>query len=133
MVNMGWWNKLVRDKKEEVAEEVAIEKTSEEVRREALAFEKEEATLKGEAWIGVLDTQVNPADIKNGFFELDWNNEFIEQLMDAGYIGESQEQIVDKWFRTVANAVLEEGGVDKDVKTGYINTSKLNEKQSEVK
>jgi hypothetical protein len=132
MVNMKWLDKLT-GKKEEVAEEVAIEKTSEEVRREALAFEKEEATLKGEAWIGVLDTQVNPADIKNGFFELDWNNEFIEQLMDAGYIGESQEQIVDVWFRTVANAVLEEDGVDKDVKTGYINTSKLNEKQSEVK
>ena len=30
-------------------------------------------------------------------------------------------------------AGLEEEGVDKDVKTGYINTSKLNEKQSEVK
>tara|TARA_R110000868_G_scaffold50171_1_gene160603 strand:+ start:325 stop:723 length:399 start_codon:yes stop_codon:yes gene_type:complete len=132
MVNMKWLDKLT-GKKEEVAEEVAIEKTSEEVRREALAFEKEEATLKGEAWIGVLDTQVNPADIKNGFFELDWNNEFIEQLMDAGYTGESQEQIVDGWFRTVANAVLGEEGVDKDVKTGYINTSKLNEKQSEVK
>tara|TARA_R110000796_G_scaffold1395_2_gene5600 strand:+ start:85 stop:483 length:399 start_codon:yes stop_codon:yes gene_type:complete len=132
MVNMKWLDKLT-GKKEEVAEEVAIEKTSEEIRREALAFEKEEATLKGEAWIGVLDTQVNPADIKNGFFELDWNNEFIEQLMDAGYIGESQEQIVDVWFRTVANAVLEEDGVDKDVKTGYINTSKLNDKQSEVK
>tara|TARA_B110000240_G_scaffold84890_1_gene96598 strand:- start:727 stop:1125 length:399 start_codon:yes stop_codon:yes gene_type:complete len=132
MVNMKWLDKLT-GKKEEVAEEVAIEKTSEEVRREALAFEKEEATLKGEAWIGVLDTQVNPADIKNGFFELDWNNEFIEQLIDAGYIGESQEQIVDVWFRTVANAVLEEDGVDKDVKTGYINTSKLNDKQSEVK
>jgi len=132
MVNMKWLDKLT-GKKEEVAEEVAIEKTSEEVRREALAFEKEEATLKGEAWIGVLDTKVNPADIKNGFFELDWNNEFIEQLMDAGYIGESQEQIVDVWFRTVANAVLEEDGVDKDVKTGYINTSKLNDKQSEVK
>ena len=129
---MKWLDKLT-GKKEEVAEEVAIEKTSEEVRREALAFEKEEATLKGEAWIGVLDTQVNPADIKNGFFELDWNNEFIEQLMDAGYIGESQEQIVDVWFRTVANAVLEEDGVDKDVKTGYINASKLNDKQSEVK
>ena len=129
---MKWLDKLT-GKKEEVAEEVAIEKTSEEVRREALAFEKEEATLKGEAWIGVLDTQVNPADIKNGFFELDWNNEFIEQLIDAGYIGESQEQIVDVWFRTVANAVLEEDGDDKDVKTGYINTSKLNDKQSEVK
>ena len=129
---MKWLDKLT-GKKEEVAEEVAIEKTSEEVRREALAFEKEEATLKGEAWIGVLDTQVNPADIKNGFFELDWNNEFIEQLIDAGYIGESQEQIVDVWFRTVANAVLEKDGVDKDVKTGYINTSKLNDKQSEVK
>ena len=109
---MKWLDKLT-GKKEEVAEEVAIEKTSEEVRREALAFEKEEATLKGEAWIGVLDTKVNPADIKNGFFELDWNNEFIEQLMDAGYTGESQEQIVDGWFRTVANAVLGKKGLTK--------------------
>ena len=133
MVNMKWLDKLT-GKKEEVAEEVAIEKTSEEVRREALAFEKEEATLKGEAWIGVLDTQVNPADIKNGFFELDWNNEFIEQLIDAGYSGEQPEHIVDQWFRTIATQMLDEEGQEPNRGMGYIETSKAdNNGKSEVK
>jgi len=77
---MSWWNKLVKSKK---AEEPAVEKTTEELRREALEAEKQAATEAGEAWVAVLDTQVNPDNIKNGFFELDWNNEFIEQLLDA--------------------------------------------------
>ena len=128
---MKWLDKLT-GKKEEVAEEVAIEKTSEEVRREALAFEKEEATLKGEAWIGVLDTQVNPADIKNGFFELDWNNEFIEQLLDAGYSGESNEEIVDKWFRSVIIQMLEEEGQSTDRDMGHIKVVPLDKDKSEV-
>ena len=55
-----------------------------------------------------IDTQINPNDIKNGFFELDWNNEFIEQLLDAGYSGETNEQIVDAWFRTIVVQMLEE-------------------------
>ena len=128
---MKWLDKLT-GKKEEVAEEVAIEKTSEEVRREALAFEKEEATLKGEAWIGVLDTQVNPADIKNGFFELDWNNEFIEQLLDAGYSGESNEEIVDKWFKSVIIQMLEEEGQSTDRDMGHIKVVPLDKDKSEV-
>ena len=49
-------------------------------------------------------------DIKNGFLELDWNNEFIEQL-DAGYKGETNEQIVDAWFKTIARNILEEQGL----------------------
>ena len=34
---------------------------------------KAAATAKGEAYIAVIDTQVNPDNIRNGFFELDWN------------------------------------------------------------
>lgn len=128
---MKWLDKLT-GKKEEVAEEVAIEKTSEEVRREALAFEKEEATLKGEAWIGVLDTQVNPADIKNGFFELDWNNEFIEQLLDAGYSGESNEEIVDMWFKTIVSQMLQEEGHDANRGAGHINVVPIAKGKSSV-
>ena len=58
--------------------------TAEEERRSVLAKEKEEATKEGKPWVGVLDTKVNPENIRNGFFELDWNNVFIEQLLDAG-------------------------------------------------
>lgn len=93
---------------------------------------KEAATKRGEAYIAVIDTQVNPDNIKNGFFELDWNNEFIEQLIDAGYKGESQEEIVDQWFRTVVSQMLQEDGQSTDREMGYINVVPIDKGKSEV-
>jgi len=109
-----------------------IKQTPEQERRAVLAKEKEAATKAGKPWVGVLDTQVNPDNIKNGFFELDWNNEFIEQLLDAGYSGETNEEIVDAWFRTIAMQVLDEQGVDKNREMGYINVKPLDKDKSEV-
>jgi len=42
--------------------------------------EKERATRKKEPWVGVIETHVNKENVRNGFFELDWNKYFIEQL-----------------------------------------------------
>ena len=106
--------------------------TAEEERRAVLAKEKEEATKNGQPWVGVLDTKVNPENIRNGFFELDWNNEFIEQLLDAGYSGETNEQIVDAWFKTIARQVLEDGGEDASRGAGFIDTSKIDEDKTKV-
>ena len=130
---MGWWKKLIRDAgiKSKINEPVK-EKTSEEVRRETLEKEKQDATRAGKPWVAVLDTQVNPDDIKNGFFVLDWNNEFIEQLLDAGYSGESNEQIVDSWFRTIVMQMLEEDGISTDREMGYINVKPIDKDKSEV-
>ena len=130
---MGWWNKLVRDKKaEEVVEEPVAKPTTEEERRAILEKEKQAATAAGEAWVAVLDTQVNPDNIKNGFFELDWNNEFIEQLLDAGYSGESNEQIVDMWFKTIVSQMLQEEGHDTERGAGYINVVPIDKGKSSV-
>jgi len=107
-------------------------KSDEEQRRDILQKEKDQATKDGKPWVGVLDTQVNPDNIKNGFFELDWNNEFIEQLMDAGYSGETNEQIVDAWFRTIAMQVLDEQGLDTQREMGYINVNPIDKDKSEV-
>jgi hypothetical protein len=127
---MKWLRKIFGS--EEVKEVKEI-KTDEDIRREALAREKEEATRKGEAWVGVLDTKVNPHDIKNGFFELDWNNEFLEQLLDAGYHGETQEEIVNAWFTTLIRQMLEEEGLDSERDVGYIKVVPSNKKgRSEV-
>ena len=101
-------------------------------RLEALMKEKEEATRKGEPWVAVLDTKINEDNIRNGFFELDWNNEFIEKLLDAGYKGESNEQIVDAWFKTIARNILQEEGLDTSRGAGYINTKNLTEDKSEI-
>ena len=80
----------------------------------------------------MLDTQVNPDNIRNGFFELDWNNEFIEQLLDAGYSGESNEEIVDKWFKSVIIQMLEEEGQSTDRDMGHIKVVPLDKDKSEV-
>lgn len=93
---------------------------------------KAAATAKGEAYVAVIDTQVNPDNIRNGFFELDWNNEFIEQLLDAGYKGESQEEIVDQWFRTIVSQMLQEEGQNPDREMGYINVVPIDKDKSEV-
>jgi hypothetical protein len=127
---MGWWSKLVRDKKK--AEETEVEKTTEELRREALQEEKEAATKAKQPWVAVLDTQVNPENIRNGFFELDWNNEFIERLLDAGYKGETNEQIVDSWFRTIVVQMLEEDGQSTDREMGYVNVVPIGKGKSSV-
>ena len=130
---MGWWNKLVRDAgiKKKIDEPV-VEKSVEELRLEALQKEKEAATKAGKAWVGVLDTKVNPDNIRNGFFELDWNNEFVEQLIDAGYQGETAEEVVDGWFKTIARQILEDEGIDSDRGAGFIDTTKLSDDKSKI-
>ena len=106
--------------------------TNEDTRRAILAKEKEEATAKGEPWVAVLDTQLNPDNIKNGFVELDWNNQFIEELLDAGYSGETNEEIVDGWFKTIAVQILGEQGMNTAREMGYINVVPIDKDKSEV-
>tara|TARA_R110000851_G_scaffold149970_1_gene290697 strand:+ start:115 stop:513 length:399 start_codon:yes stop_codon:yes gene_type:complete len=131
---MGWWNKLVRDKKEEetVVESTDTNDALETERRKALDAEKEEATKLGKAWVAVIDTQLNPENIKNGFFEIDWNNQFIEELLDAGYSGETNEEIVDSWFKTVVTQMLEESEQSVDRDMGYINVVPMGKGKSEI-
>jgi hypothetical protein len=96
---------------------------------------KERATAKGEAWVAVLDTHVNKDNIRNGFFELDWNAEFVVQLKQAGYgfDGDPEEEIVDRWFRDLARNVLADEGQDTSRGAGFINVNKLADGKAEVK
>ena len=109
-----------------------VQPTSEEERRAVLEREKEEATKAGKAWVAVLDTQINPENIKNGFFELDWNNQFIEELLDAGYSGETAEAIVDAWFKSIVVQMLEEDGEATDRDMGHIKIVSNGDGKSEV-
>jgi len=130
----SWFANFVNNTlgKKEVQPEVQVQSTSEEERRAVLEREKEEATKAGKAWVAVLDTQVNPENIKNGFFELDWNNQFIEELLDAGYQGETNEAIVDAWFKSIVVQMLEDEGMSTDRDMGYINVVPLDKGKSEV-
>ena len=94
---------------------------------------KEAATARKEAYIAVIDTKVNPENPRNGFFELDWNEYFIVQLKDAGYYGESDEEIADRWFQDLCRNIGAESGVDMDRRgAGYINVNSIGNGKSEI-
>jgi hypothetical protein len=91
---------------------------------------KERATRKKEPWVGVLQTHVNKDNIRNGFFELDWNDLFVLKLKQEGYgaDGDPDEEIVDRWFRELCANVVVDGDFGGPVNTGVIdiNTVKKN-------
>jgi NADH:ubiquinone oxidoreductase subunit len=128
----SWFANFVNNTLGGKNKEETVPPTSEEQRRAVLDREKEEATKAGKAWVAVLDTQVNPENIKNGFFELDWNNQFIEELLDAGYSGESAEAIVDSWFKSIVVQMLEEDGESTDRDMGHIRIVPKGDGKSEV-
>jgi hypothetical protein len=83
---------------------------------------KERATRKEEPYVAVLNTHVNKDNVRNGFFELDWNDHFVLKLKQEGYgyDGDKDEEIVDRWFRELcANVVVDENLPE--VNTGVID------------
>ena len=109
-------------------------KVATEAEAHAKLSPKERATAKGEPWVAVLDTKVNPENIRNGFFELDWNDLFIVQLRQAGYgfEGDPDEEVVDRWFRDIVSQMLSEEGMDTNRGAGYINVVPIAKGKSEV-
>ena len=70
--------------------------------------DKEAATAKGEPWVSVLNVELDPDNIGNGAFELDWNDKFITNLVRAGYKGKTDSDMVDQWFADVCKNVIAE-------------------------
>ena len=95
---------------------------------------KDRATRKEEPYISVIDTKVNPENIRNGFFELDWNEYFIKDLILNNYGTEAdpEEEIVDRWFRDIVFNMLSEEGLDTQRNSGYINVVPIAKGKSEI-
>ena len=115
-----------------IAETRAIAKES-AVKEQSNVSPKDLATQNKEPWVCVLNTHVNKENIRNGFFELDWNEYFVLQLRSAGYRGESDEEIVNQWFTELCRNVAAEEGIDMSRRgTGYINVNNIGNGRSEV-
>ena len=84
---------------------------------------KERATRKKEPWVGVLNTHINKENVRNGFFELDWNEQFVLKLKQEGYgeDGDKDEEIVDRWFRELCANVVIDGDYGGPVNTGSLD------------
>ena len=101
--------------------------------------EKEIATKKGEPYIKVIDTQIDPANPRYGAFEMDWNPEFIRMLASHGYVGATEEKIVDQWFQDVCRHIVLETYEQDQANIGqaqsnvrYINRKPLDGGKSEI-
>ncbi len=73
--------------------------------------EKEIATEKGQPWVAILSMDIDPDNLHQGAFELDWNDKFVANLVRAGYQGRPDDQdsdIVDRWFQNVCRHVVME-------------------------
>jgi hypothetical protein len=72
---------------------------------------KEIATEAGEPYINIVSVELDPEDIGNGSFELDWNDVFVARLVKAGYMqrkDDTDDQIVDRWFQSICRNILNE-------------------------
>ena len=96
------------------------------------AKKKTKGSKSEEPMVKVIKLHVQPENPRNGFFELDWNNQFIEELLDAGYSGETNEAIVDSWFKSIVIQMLEEEGQSTDRDMGHIKIVSTGDGKSEV-
>lgn len=76
--------------------------------------EKEQASQAGEPWVHVVKMGIDPDNVVQGFFELDWNDEFVKMLSEAGITGTNDEDVVNKWFNGVCRTVLLDAERDLD-------------------
>ena len=94
---------------------------------------KEIASANKEPWVAVLDTHVNKDNIRNGFFELDWNEYFVLQLRMNGFQGDTDEAVVDQWFQELCRNIGSESEINMDRRgSGYINVNNLGDGRSEI-
>jgi hypothetical protein len=72
---------------------------------------KDLATERGEPYVAILSVELDPENIGNGAFELDWNDKFIANLIRAGYQlkkDDADADLVDRWFADVCKNVIAE-------------------------
>jgi hypothetical protein len=92
----------------EPADQSVAETPKTDKKSRAKKSEKELATERGDPYVTILSMDVDPENIHQGAFELDWNEKFVANLIRAGYVGKTDADIVDQWFQNVCRHVVME-------------------------
>lgn len=109
---------------EEIFEQEETKRLAEEARKLKEA-EKDLATENGEPYINIVSMDMDPENGANvGAIEMDWNAHFIEMLQKNGYVGVSDEDAVDQWFRDVCRHVVLETYESED-QSGHVSRGDL--------
>ena len=132
----------VKSKVEPKAKPVPAKKTKAKAKKPkipATLTAKELATKNGEPYVSVLSMELDPKDVNNGAFELDWNDKFIMDLIRAGYKVKPDDKdtdLVDRWFQTVcrniALEVYEQNQADPDNRMRVVRSRDIGDGRTEV-
>lgn len=86
-------------------------------------YDRIDADKLGEPYVNVIKMGIDPDNVVQGYFELDWNDAFVAMLQEKGMTGTSDEDVVNKWFNAVCRTVLiqEQADYDYGMQTGQDN------------
>ena len=73
--------------------------------------EETKETAKG-PWVKVIEVHFDKDNPQRGYFELDWNEDFVGLLGEAGYAGPTDEAIVDLWFNDLCRSIVLEQEIE---------------------
>ena len=134
-----WLKKLREPKRDSVDALVdAIKANADKVTTVSAKSEKDLATAAGEPWVSVIRMDVDPNNLHQGAFELDWNEIFVARLVKAGYMmkpTDSDGEIVDRWFQNVCrHVVMETWEQEQAIKNSgmYVQKRDLGDGRSEI-
>ena len=100
---------------------------------------KQIATENNEPYVAILTMDIDPANLHQGAFELDWNEIFIARLVKAGYMmkpTDADSDIVDRWFQNVCRHVVmetwEQDQAMRNSVSGYVHSRDIGDGRSEI-
>lgn len=112
VLDMKIFDRLFRDSKKTQKPAKDKETVQENTKsHKSVKTAKELATERGEPYVAIVGMDINPDNLHEGAFELDWNDKFISNLVRAGYqmqANEPENVIVDRWFQNVCRHVVME-------------------------
>jgi hypothetical protein len=98
--------------------------------------EKELATEKNEPYVSIVRMDVDPNNLHQGAFELDWNDIFVARLVKAGYMmkpDDTDSEIVDRWFQNICrHVVMETWEQEQAIGKQYVNKRDIGGGRTEV-
>lgn len=113
-----------------------IKGVADKVAQESTKTEKQLATERGEPYVSMLRMDIDPNNLHQGAFELDWNEIFVARLVKAGYMmkqTDTDADIVDRWFQNVCrHVVMETWEQEQAIGKQYVNTRDLGNGRTEV-
>lgn len=136
-----WFKKKKKATKRDAVDHLVdhIKANAEKVTTAPAKSEKELATERGEPWVQVLRMDVDPNNLHQGAFELDWNDLFVAKLVKAGYMMKREDtdaEIVDRWFQNVCRHVVmetwEQEQAIRNSSSQYVSTRNLGDGRTEV-